>query len=216
MSTDRWPNMSHPPSSPVEALSEFDPVPEPSSGEVESSTLSNSSAGEAGKKSDPLDIGPCEGDGDRTARHKAAPVAEEGIHERVTIPEKFAAEHLWPLSDLSSSTLSANLAGHITLPPIVVSQARLALSHALSPLSQLSNVPLRSTPEPTMLGGSDESSSVSNLDPFPEPVVTLFCPFDHTAGVIDTLVRSIAQSERADVLVLDALMFTHNNDLGPS
>jgi len=211
--------MSHPPSPPVEALTEFDAVPEPSSGEVESSTLSNSSAGETGKKSDPLDIGPCEGDGDQTAPHKAAPAAEEGIHERVTIPEKFAAEHLWPLSDLSSSTLSANLAGHITLPPIVVSQARLALSHALSPLSQLSSVPSRSTPEPTpqsMLGGSDESSSVSKLDPFPEPVVTLFCPFDHTAGVIDTLVRSIAQSERADVLVLDALMFTHNNDLGPS
>ena len=184
--------MSHPPS---DVLAEFGPVSEPSSGEVEWSTLSNSSTGEAGKKSDPLEIGPCE-DGDPMAQHKAALVTEEDICERVAMPAKFAAKHLWSPSDLSSSALGANLADHITLPPIVLSQARLALSHALS-------------------SSLDESSSASNLDTFPEPIVTLFCPFDHTAGVIDTLVRSIALSERADVLVLDALTFAHNNDLGP-
>jgi hypothetical protein len=75
---------------------------------------------------------------------------------------------------------------------------------ALSSSSQLSSVP----PPP---------ASTAAKEPLPEPIVTLFCPFDHTAGVIDTLVRRTAVNVQADVLVLDSLMFAQGKDtsLGP-
>lgn len=134
------------------------------------------------------------------ARHKSTPIAEE-----VTIPPEFPARHLWSPFSLSSCAsfhaLGASPADHIIVPPIVLAQAHDALSNALSSPSQLSSV----TPRP------------ASKKPLPEPIVTLFCPFDHTARVIDTAVRRVALNVRADVLVLDSLMFAQGKDttLGP-
>ena len=172
-------------------------------------------------KSDIFDPGE---NADRMEPDKATLVAEEDIREQVTIPAEFLDRHLWSPSDLSSPALNAAPANCITVSPFVVAQACAALFNALSPSSQLSSVPPRPAPAPPAPAPQSTSDNKEEKkegegspkpDPLPEPVVTLYCPFDHTAGVIDALVRSIAQSEQADVLVLDALTFTHNNDLGP-
>lgn len=220
--------MSDSSSLPVDVPAELNPAPIPPSGdssEVKESTTSHSSAPEASRKSGPFETGLPEEDAEELAWHKATLIAEEDIRERVTIPAEFLARQLWSpfssLSDPPSSVLSANVVGHIAFPPVVLARARGALANAFSSSSQLSSVPPRPgrTPQPSSgndsegTGSSRESSQSSG--PLTEPVVTLFCPFDHTAGVIDTLVRSIALGERADVLVLDALMFAQNKDLGP-
>jgi hypothetical protein len=168
----------------------------------------NASTLEVSKNLDPFETSLPEEDADELAWHKATLAAEEDIRERVTIPAEFPARHLWspssPPSDPSCLALGYDLAGHIMIPPVVLAQARAAVSNALSSSSQLSSV----TPP---------SASAAEKKPLPEPVVTLFCPYDHTAGVIDTLVRRIATSEEADVLVLDSLMFAQGKDtsLGP-
>jgi len=171
-------------------------------------------------------------DADQMAPHNATLIAEEDIRERVTIPAEFIAKHLWsPFSspfDPSPPALTTHLKGRINFPPAVLAQARAALSNALFPSSQLYSVPSQPapTPVPQPASGSDsnkgdwgyeepQSPHVPNLERPCEPVVTLLCPFDHTAGVIDGLVHTVALSEQAEVLVLDALMFAQSNDLGP-
>lgn len=190
--------------SPINIPPEIDASSGASPGGVEECTVSDVSSLEVPQNSDPSEIGLPEEDADELAWHKATLILEEDIRERVTIPAEFPARHLWsPFSSLSypsSPAWSANIADHIILSPVVLAQASAELSNALSPSSQLHR--------PTSPGAEE---------PLPEPVITLFCPFDHTAGVIDTLVNRIAASERADVLVLDSLMFAQGKDtsLGP-
>lgn len=174
----------------------------------------------------PFETGLCE----NAAPHNATPIAGEDICERVTIPAGFMVKYLWSPyslpSDPSPPALSTHLTGRINFPPVVLAQARAALSNALSPSSQLYNVPSQPAPTPAPQPDSDldsdldmedesQSSHAPNIEHPCEPVVTLLCPFDHTAEVIDALVHAVALSERAEVLMLDALMFAQNNDLGP-
>ena len=143
-----------------------------------------------------------EGNPDNLARHHTTLVVEEDIHERVTIAAEFPVRHLWsPFSTSSGPSFAALAADHIIFPPIIRARAHAELAEALSSSSQLSSV----TPRP------------DSASPPKEPVITLYCPFKHTAGVIDALVCSMAVSERADVLVLDSLMFAQGKDssLGP-
>jgi hypothetical protein len=197
-------------SSLISTPAKIDVVPENSSDEAKELTGSDASTPdpEAPKKSDPFDTGLPEEDDDELAWHKATLIAEEDIRERVTIPAEFPARHLWSPSsspsDLSCPALGANPSSPIIIPPVVLAQAHAALFDALSSSSQLSSDP----PRPASTTEKKRRS---------EPIVTLFCPFDHTAGVIDALVCKIATSEGADVLVLDSLMFAQGKDtsLGP-
>lgn len=161
----------------------------------------------------PFEIALPEEDASELEWHKATLIAEEDIRERVTIPTAFASRHLWsPLSPSDpSSALNVRLADCITFPPIVLAEARRALFNALAPSTQLSSVPARPKDR------AEKASSAPKRDPLPEPIVTLFCPFDNTADIIDALVINIALSQGADILVLDALMFAQGegSSLGP-
>jgi hypothetical protein len=163
----------------------------------------------------PFEIALPEEDASELEWHKATLIEEEDIRERVTIPTAFASRHLWsplsPSSDPSSSALNVRLADCITFPPIVLAEARRTLFNALAPSTQLSSVPARPTTP------KDKASSAPKQGPLPEPIVTLLCPFDNTADIIDALVINIALSQGAEILVLDALMFAQGegNSLGP-
>jgi hypothetical protein len=173
---------------------------------------------------DPFGIALPEEDESEMAWHKATLIAEEDIREQVTIPAEFAARHLWSPSsspsDASSFALDVHLADHVTFPPILLAEARETLLKALAPSAQLSSVAARPAPEPSSATSKNDAAkapSQPNSHPLPEPIVTLFCPFDHTAGIIDALVCNLALGQHADVLVLDALMFAQGgaSSLGP-
>jgi hypothetical protein len=180
----------------------------------------------APKTSDPAEVALPDEDEAEQAWHKATLIAEEDIREQVTIPAEFAAKYIWspflPAAESSSSTLGAHPVSHVIIPPALLADTHAALSTALSGTTQLASVP----PKPAPPAPTDSSSSTAPADPpapppepepLTEPIVTLFCPFDNTSGVIDTIVSGVGLSQRADVLVLDALMFAQGEagPLGP-
>ena len=187
-------------------------------------TDADSSAAAASNTSDPVQVALPDEDEVEQAWHKATLIAEEDIRERVTIPTEFATKHIWspfvPATESSPSTAGAHPVSHVNIPPALLADAHAALSTALSSATQLASVPPKPAPAPTP---SDSSSSTTTVDPptppsdpepLNEPIITLFCPFDHASSVIDTIVSGVGLSQRADVLVLDALMFAQG-EAGP-
>lgn len=188
-------------------------------------TETDSSATTASNTSEPAQVALPDEDEAEQAWHKATLIAEEDIRERVTIPAEFASKYIWspfvPAAELSSSTPGAHPVSHVIIPPALLADTHAALSTALSGATQLASVPPKPTPPPAALAGSSSSTAPadpppppSEPEPLTEPIITLFCPFDNTSGVIDTIVSGVGLSQRADVLVLDALMFAQG-EAGP-
>lgn len=167
---------------------------------------------------DPLTINLPDEDDSELTWHKTTLIQEEDIREAVTIPAAFAAQYLWSPTAPPSSSESTKIPGthpssHVVIPPALLADTHAALSTALSSATQLASVP----PKPSSTTSSPSDVAPPDPEPLPEPVVTLFCPYDNTAGVIDTIVSGVGLSQRADVLVLDTLMFAQGEagPLGP-
>ncbi|KAF8323926.1 hypothetical protein DL93DRAFT_2070047 [Clavulina sp. PMI_390] len=178
---------------------------------------------------DPSQVTLPDEDAAELAWHKQTMLAEEDIREKVTIPSAFAAKYLWSPFVAATTEESTRLPGahpinHVTIPPALLADAHAALSSALSSSTQLAAVHPKPPPppEPSSSTTKDEPAPTST-DPPPEPevltepIITFFCPYDNTALVIDTIVSGVGQSQRADVIVLDALMLSQGEagPLGP-
>jgi hypothetical protein len=216
---------SNPPSSDT-AVTDATSAPSSAAAATPLATDGDSSAAAASNTSDPVQVTLPDEDEAEQAWHKATLIAEEDIRERVTIPAEFATKHIWSpfvhATESSPSTAGAHPVSHVIIPPALLADAHAALSTALSSATQLASVPPKPTPAPAP-APVDSSSSAAPVDPpsppsdpepLNEPIVTLFCPFDHASDVIDTIVSGVGLSQRADVLVLDALMFAQG-EAGP-
>lgn len=154
--------------------------------------------------------------------HKLTLIEQEDIRERVTIPAAFAEKYLWsPSSSKStSSPTSTPLSNAVTIPPGLLADAHAAVVNALSQKSQLASLPPKPVTAPTTDGEPATTIAAAASDPPPdpdpavEPIITLYCPFDNTPGVLDSIVSGLGASQQADVLVLDALMFAQG-EVGP-
>lgn len=204
---------------------------------VVSDTNSSSSTAPTSKVTDPAQVALPDEDDNEQAWHKATIIAEEDIRERVTIPVAFANKYLWsplvaapePSSSSTDPVLGAHPTSHVVIPPALLADAHAALSTALSNSTQLASVHPKPSPPPAPAASTesttDSTTPATPADPvvpaepevLTEPIVTLFCPFDNSAAVIDTIVSGVGQSQRADVLVLDALMLSQGEagPLGP-
>lgn len=133
-----------------------------------------------------------------------------------------------PSSSLEASSSSTRLPGqhptsHVNIPPALLADAHAALSTALSSATQLASVHPKPPPPPPapakVVEGTTPAAPADPVVPaepevLTEPIITLFAPFDNTASVIDTIISGVGQSQRADVLVLDALMLAQG-EAGP-
>lgn len=163
-------------------------------------------------------------DSDERSFHDETLAIEEERREHASIPPSFTAKYLWLASERSMSSPSAS--DPYGIPDTLQAEARAAIQNAFSLESQTASIATAPPCEPWRESSfrNDESPTPSSplfgerlrsdkpiID---EPIVTFFCPYDYTSGVIDTLVQSVGESEGCDVVVLDPIFLAQGSD-GP-
>lgn len=158
--------------------------------------------------------------------HHSTLLEMEEARERFVFSESFIVNFV-STSQTTPRVLSSTTP-RIALPNSLLLEARTAILHALSDEVQISSIasPLR---PPPLLGSQYIYSKYETaaVGPTPlierlridkavaeEPMVTLFCPYDHASGVIDSIVQSVAESEGIELEVLDSIVFAQGRD-GP-
>lgn len=202
-----------------------------------SSTVEEEQEQETKEPVDPADVALPRADTDEGNFHDETLLEEEELHERISIPSSFAARYLH-LHSASASEPSNSSSSPSTpkpsLPSSLLLEAQAAIQSAFSLETQIASIASAvDTSSHPKLGQEysfryDESASAPSpsltfkerLDDdrpmFDEPIITFYCPYDHTPGVIDTLVESVGESEGCDVLVLDPVVLAQGgNGDGP-
>lgn len=154
--------------------------------------------------------------------HNQTLLIEEERQAHFSIPSSFAAKYIWGYSDSSPPVQNA-----CHLPDSIRFEGRAAIKSAFSLEAQINSVAAGIPPnEPTHDSpfGHDSSPFLPTRLPkerlrcdrpiADEPIVTCFCPYNNTAEVIDSLVRSVAECEGCDVLVLDTIVLAQGGS-GP-
>jgi hypothetical protein len=131
----------------------------------------------------------------------------------VSLPSNLAATILWSppfqepmnVSDISSSGSSSGSPATIqTLRPAfhfpdgIFSEVRAETMYAFSQSVQLASV------------GADKDDSLPNgnnqtANSLPEPVISLYYPHEGCHEILDSMVKSLAMEQGADIVVLDSL-----------
>jgi hypothetical protein len=102
--------------------------------------------------------------------------------------------HESPSGDAATTTTSPS---SFAFPDEILSEARAIASHAFSHVVQMASVEVQQS-----LTDSNDAQNANSHSP---PIISLYYPHHGCHGIIDSMVKSLAHDQGADVVVLDSL-----------
>ena len=122
-----------------------------------------------------------------------------GLAEKILWSPPFEDPHRQPLHESPSgdAATTTTTPSSFAFPDEILSEARALTSYAFSHVVQMASVEVQQS-----LTDSNDAQNANSHSP---PIISLYYPHHGCHGIIDSMVKSLALDQGADVVVLDSL-----------
>jgi hypothetical protein len=131
-----------------------------------------------------------------TVTDSPATFMSEGLVEKILWSPPFEDPHRQPYGE-SPSGDAVTTPPSFVFPDEILSEARALTSYAFSHVVQMTSIEAHKS----FLDNND----AQNAKPHSQPIISLYYPHHGCHDIIDSMVKSLAQDQGADVVVLDSL-----------